>query len=197
MYAFIYGKIDEKTDSTLVLDCNGVGYEIYVTTQTLSTVGGIGDYVKIFTYLHVREDAMCLFGFQSKKEKEVFLNLISVSSVGAKTAMSILSGISVDDLISAIAFGDTSSIAKIKGIGKKTAERIVLELKNSIGTKDIVNLSTSNISVASNSEFEDAVILLTSMGLTQADALKLVNSVYEPNDKTEDIISKALKNMNR
>lgn len=197
MYAFIYGKIDEKTDSTLVLDSNGVGYEIFVTTQTLSTIGGVGDYVKIYTYLYVREDAMCLFGFQSKKEKEVFLNLISVSSVGAKTAMSILSGISADDLITAIAFGDSSAIAKIKGIGKKTAERIILELKNSIGSQDISMLTSSSAVTINNAEFEDAVILLTTMGLGKVDALKLVNDVYSAGDKTEDIVAKALKNMNR
>lgn len=197
MYSFIYGKIDEKTDNALVLDCNGVGYEIFVTTQTLSSVGGVGDYVKIHTYLHVREDAMCLFGFQSKKEKELFLSLISVSSVGAKTAMAILSGISADDLISAIAFGDASSIAKIKGIGKKTAERIILELKNSISNQDISLLNLNNSAEGSNSEFEDAVILLSTMGLTKTDALKLVNDVYTSGDKTEDIVAKALKNMNR
>ena len=132
MYSFIAGKIDEKTDSSVIIDCNGVGYEIFVTTGTLSSIGGVGDFAKIHTYLLVREDAMQLFGFQTKNEKDIFLNLLSVSGVGAKTAISILSGISTSDLISAIAFGDPSPIAKIKGIGKKTAERIVLELKSSI-----------------------------------------------------------------
>ena len=196
MYSFIAGKIDEKTDSSVIIDCNGVGYEIFVTTGTLSSIGGVGDFVKIPTYLLVKEDAMLLFGFQSKNEKNLFLDLISVSGVGAKTAISILSGISASDLVSAIAFGDSSPIAKIKGIGKKTADRIILELKGSISNLDL-NLSSNSSQSPNNAEFEDAVVLLSTMGLSKMDSLKLVNDVYEIGDKTEDIVSKALKNMNR
>lgn len=198
MYAFISGKIDSKSDSKIIIDCNGVGYEIFATTSTIASIGAIGEFAKIYTYLHVREDAMMLFGFSSMNEKEMFLNLLNVSGVGAKTAIAILSGISVSDLLTAISFGDPTQIAKIKGVGKKTAERIILELKSSISNVDLSFLSlTQNANLESNSDVDDAVVLLSTMGLSKMEALKLVNTVYVQGDTTEDIVAKSLKNMNR
>ncbi len=198
MYAFISGKIDSKTDSTIVIDCNGVGYEIFATTSTIASIGAIGEFAKVYTYLLVREDVMMLFGFSSMNEKEMFLNLINVSGVGAKTAIAILSGISVNDLLTAISLGDSSQIAKVKGIGKKTAERIVLELKSSISNTDLSLLSLAQTTTTeNNSDVEDAVVLLSTMGLSKMEALKLVNAVYVQGDTTEEIVAKSLRNMNR
>ena len=196
MYAFISGKIEYKTETTIVLNCNGVGYEIYATSYAINNAGNIGDLATIQTYLHVREDAMTLFGFSSNQEKEVFLKLITVSGVGAKTAISILSGISYNDLISCIISEDIKSIGSIKGIGKKTAERIVLELKNNFQDLEINSLfSNTQTTFKANENLDEATMLLVNMGLTKFDALKLVKDVASPNDSTEDIIKKALKNM--
>lgn len=196
MYAFISGKIEYKTENTIVLNCNGVGYEIYATSYAINNAGNIGDLATIQTYLHVREDAMTLFGFSSNQEKEVFLKLITVSGVGAKTAISILSGISYNDLISCIISEDIKSIGSIKGIGKKTAERIVLELKNNFQDLEINSLFSNNQTLLKGNEnLDEATMLLVNMGLSKFDALKLVKDVASPNDTTEDIIKKALKNM--
>jgi len=196
MYAFISGKIEYKTENTIVLNCNGVGYEIFATSYAINNAGNIGDLATIQTYLHVREDAMTLFGFSSNQEKEVFLKLITVSGVGAKTAISILSGISYNDLISCIISEDIKSIGSIKGIGKKTAERIVLELKNNFQDLEINSLFSNNQTLLKGNEnLDEATMLLVNMGLSKFDALKLVKDVAAPNDTTEDIIKKALKNM--
>ena len=196
MYAFISGKIEYKTENIIVLNCNGVGYEIFATSYAINNAGNIGDLATIQTYLHVREDAMTLFGFSSNQEKEVFLKLITVSGVGAKTAISILSGISYNDLITCIISEDIKSIGSIKGIGKKTAERIVLELKNEFQNIEINNLFSNNQTlVKPNENFDEATLLLVNMGLSKFDALKLVKEVASTNDTTEEIIKKALKNM--
>ena len=195
MYAFISGKIEYKTENTVVINCNGVGYEIFATAFALNNCGNIGDMATIQTYLHVREDAMTLFGFSSNQEKEVFLKLITVSGVGAKTAIAILSGISYSDLITCIISEDIKSIGSIKGIGKKTAERIVLELKNEFQNVEMSNLFNAQVTNLTNINLDEATLLLVNMGLSKFDALKLVKEVASPNDTTEDIIKKALKNM--
>lgn len=198
MYSFITGVIEENLNGVVVLNCNGVGYEINVSYNTSISLPNVGDVATIYTYLYVREDAFSLFGFSSKQEKEVFLKLITVSGVGAKSALGILSGISPENLITAIMIGDDKLISKIKGVGKKTAERIIVELKTSIGNLRDINLLTavsSNQIIPSESN-DEALILLVDMGLTKMEALKLINQVAVSGDRTEDIIAKALKNMN-
>ncbi len=197
MYAFITGTIEEKNNNQIVLSNNGIGYEIFVSNNTIDKLPPLKQVATVFTYMHVREDAQMLFGFINKQEKELFLSLITVSGVGAKTAITILSGINYNDLISAILIEDVSMISKIKGIGKKTAERIVLELKSSLGNlySDAYELSIASQSSAINSIHDDAVLLLADMGLSKFDALKLVNLVANANDTIEEIIAKALKNM--
>ena len=196
MYAFITGKIEYKAENLIVLNCNGIGYEIFATSYAINNAGNIGDLATIQTYLHVREDAMTLFGFSSMQEKEVFLKLITVSGVGAKTAIAILSGLSYNDLVTCIISEDVKSIGSIKGIGKKTAERIVLELKSNFQDMEVNRLfSNTSTIVYKNENFDEATLLLVNMGLSKFDALKLVKEVALPNDTTEEIIKKALKNM--
>lgn len=196
MYAFISGIIDEKTDQYVVVDCNGVGYEINVSTNTLSNLPAVGEMAKIYTYLQVREDAMQLFGFLSKEEKNMFLELITVSGVGPKMALVILSSLSISNLISCITSGDVKTLSQAKGVGKKTAERIIVELKGKLGDLSLPLLDGTAFTDFTSSACDEATELLVNMGLSKFDALKLVKKVALPDDTTEVIIQKALRNMN-
>lgn len=195
MYAFLTGTIDEKDENVVVVNVGGVGYEVWASSYTVNSVN-VGEVSTLYTYLHVREDAMMLFGFSSKQEKAIFLDLITVSGVGAKTAIQILSGCSPQDLIESILHGDTRTISSIKGIGKKTAERIVLELKNKFEDLPLLSGSYSVSSPSTKSSITDeAVLLLTNMGLTRTEAVNLVKQVATPDDTIEEIVTKALRNM--
>lgn len=195
MYAFLTGIVEEKSDNLVVVNVNGVGYEVFVSTFTSNSLP-VGEIATIYTYLHVREDAFLLFGFSSKQEKSVFLDLITVSGIGAKTAIQILSGATLDELIMSIVAGDTKVISSIKGIGKKTTERIVLELR---GKFENVSLGETSILTdgikQQNNLTDEAVMLLVNMGLSRNEALNLVKQVATPDDTIEEIITKALKNM--
>lgn len=193
MYSFLTGTIDEKDENLLVVNVGGVGYEVYASSQTVNKVN-VGEIATIYTYLHVREDAMMLFGFSSKDEKAIFLDLITVSGVGAKTAIQILSGCTVEELVNSITTGDVRTISSVKGIGKKTAERIVLELKNKFEELPLLSQVHTNSS-SKNSITDEAVILLTNMGLTRTEAVNLVKQVATPEDTIEEIVTKALRNM--
>ena len=132
MIGFINGVLEEINGNTLVISCGGVGFEILASQNTISKLADVGQTVKVYTHLNVREDEMSLFGFATIEEKSMFNKLTLVSGIGPKTAISILSEISLYDLATAILSGDATAISKVKGIGKKTAERIVLELKEKI-----------------------------------------------------------------
>lgn len=197
MFAYINGIIKEKMNNTVVLDVNGLGYEIFASNNTLDSLPPINEVATVYTYLHVREDAYLLFGFATKQEKEVFLKLISVSGVGAKTAIQILSGITPNNLINAIMLNDIKTISSVKGLGKKTAERIIVELKNNLGElQGLAAIPLMNyMEAVSSSASEEAVEALVSMGLTKMEAVKLVSLVATAEDTTERIIEKALRNM--
>ncbi|MBR2468033.1 MAG: Holliday junction branch migration protein RuvA [Clostridia bacterium] len=197
MYSFISGIIEEKTENYVVVNANGVGYEIYISTNTLSNLPTSGDYAKVYTYLQVREDGMQLFGFASKEEKDVFLQLITVSGVGPKMALVILSSLSVQNLITCIVAGDVKTLSGAKGVGKKTAERIILELKGKMGDLGSTMMSDyTMLTGITSTACDEATELLVNMGLSKFDALKLVKKVAIDGDTTEVIIQKALKNMN-
>lgn len=196
MYAFITGIIEEKGENVVVVNCNGVGYEIFASTNTLNILPQVGEVSTIYTYLHVREDAFALFGFATKEEKSLFLELITVSGIGAKSAIQVLSGTTLNGLLTAIITGDVKLISSIKGIGKKTAERIVLELKGKLGDSNLQTLSVGDLQApVNNSLTEQATDLLTNMGLTRMEALNLVKTCAGPEDTLEEIITKCLRNM--
>ncbi len=193
MYSFITGVIEEKTENYVVLNNNGMGYEIWASTHSINSLPSVGEVGTLFTYLHVREDAFMLFGFSTKQEKEIFLQLITVSGIGAKSAIQILSGANPTEIVRAIITGDVRLISSIKGIGKKTAERVILELKGKFG--DVPVDAVLNDSFVSSTATEEATMLLTNMGLTHMEATNLVKSVADADDSTEDIVKKALRNM--
>lgn len=198
MYNFIIGKIVEKNENIVVVENNGIGYELNVSINTLETIGNLGDEVKLYTYLSVREDDMSLFGFSLKEEKNLFLNLISVSGVGPKSAIQILSGEKLSKINIAISNGDTSMLSKIKGIGKKTAERIIVELKDKVMAQGtLFDYQHVNDVLSSNSVISDTVEVLISLGLSKVEAQRVTSLVYKEGDKAEDVVTKALQSLGR
>lgn len=192
MLSFLIGIIEEKREGVAIINVNGVGYELFVSNNTLSTLGSLGETVKVLTYMTVREDGVFLFGFSSLEEKELFLKLITVSGVGPKLAISILSGLNISDLSIAIMKEDIRLLSKIKGLGKKTAERICLELKDKLSVTGL----PLEIGITENfdeSAVETATDTLVSLGINKNEAYKLARSYAGENVTAEEIISKALR----
>lgn len=190
MYSYIIGKLTEKMGSTIVVETNGIGYEILASQTTMENIGNIDDNVKVFTYLHVREDEMSLYGFSSLAEKQMFLNLTSISGIGPKMSIGILSNIKLGDLALAIVSNDASLLYKVKGVGKKTADRIVLELNEKLENVEQYQISNESQKVA---EMDDAIMGLTALGMNRIDAVKLVREFAESGDSAEEIITKCLR----
>lgn len=194
MIGFIKGILKEKDFNNITVDCNGVGFQIFVTNSCMANLPDIDNEVQIYTYLHVREDEMSLYGFVSQEEKRLFLQLITVSGVGSKTAIQILSAERMSAIINSIINEDSSVIASCKGIGKKVAEKIIVELKDKIRPLDYI-LPNESIFAQNNENIEEAVIVLTSLGMSKTQASKLAREVASENDTAEQIVAKALHNM--
>ncbi len=179
MYAYIKGEIIDITDDNLILECNNIGYNIRIPFSVAQRLPGIGATIKIYTYTSVREDAFHLFGFLSKDDLEIYKKLIVVNGIGPKGALSILSVMSADDLRFAILSGDAKAISKAPGIGNKSAERIILELKDKVqilysgATSQALTEDVQPNSSAKN----EATEALISLGYTPAEALKAVNQI--------------------
>ena len=196
MISFLIGNIEEKSEQSIILNCNNIGYELFCSTNTISTLPLIGEDCKIYTYLQVKEDGISLFGFSTIDEKELFNKLITVSGVGPKMAISILSGMNISDLIVSILKEDVNILSKIKGLGKKTAERICLELKDKLSPVNGV-LVEDNVVILNEDVINDACEALISLGVSKNEALRLVKQNANENSTVEDIISNVLRNMGR
>lgn len=201
MIAFLVGTIEYKSENSLILDVNGVGYELAISNNTLLTLPNVGETIKILTYMQVSENTgVTLYGFGSEEEKSLFLKLITVSGIGPKIAIGILSGMKLSDLIVSIINEDSNSLSKIKGLGKKGAERICLELKDKISTTSL-NLDDIT-SVMSGGEYNesalnDAVETLISLGINKNEAYRLARSKADANITAEEIILKVLRELGR
>lgn len=175
MFNYLFGEVAGCKDNCVVLDVNGIGYELAVSSFTLADCT-VGEKKRLYAYLQVKEDGLQLFGFSTEEEKGMFLRLISVSGVGCRMAQAVLSGMDSNSLAVAIFNGDTKQLTKIKGLGKKTAERLVLELKEKV----IVDASalSSEVAVAPefNKEAQAAIAILCSLGKNQADAEQLIEA---------------------
>jgi len=186
-------------EGRLVVDCNGVGYDIAVSNNALVRLGKVGEVVTVFTYLQVSEDALRLYGFYSKEEKTMFENLITISGVGPKLAVQILSGAELSRLAVAIVNSDVKALAGIKGIGKKTAERIILELKGKLEQEvstDTSLVGDSVIVTASSDEItKDAVMALMSFGVSRAQAEQAVAAVRNKAKDLEGVIALAFRSL--
>ena len=196
MYAHIEGIVAEKNAETLVIDCGGVGYLLNVSANTLSAAPVVGQKMKCHTVLSVREDAMELFGFATREEKTMFEKLRGVSGIGSRTALGILSALSVKELSLALVTGDVAMISRAPGVGKKTAQRLVLELKEKIDNDELVASGTPVPAAAAVGSFQtDAIDALMSLGYSQSEAAKAVSRVTDQADNANDLIRLALKGM--
>jgi Holliday junction DNA helicase RuvA len=194
MYAYLQGRFTKKTPAQIYVDVNGVGYEVNISLNTYSAIQGL-DEGRIYTHLQVKEDAHTLFGFFGEEEKEIFQLLISVSGVGASTARMMLSSLKPSEVVQAIAQGNSKLLEGVKGIGKKTAERLVLELKDKVNKQ---NQSTGTFFAAQSTIEQDAIVALTALGIAKNQAEAAVQKVMklEPNtDQLEILIKKALKSI--
>jgi Holliday junction DNA helicase RuvA len=194
MIAFLRGDFVHKTPATVFIDVHGVGYEVLISLNTFSKIQHLEKGI-LQIYFHVREDAQILFGFFDIDEKEMFILLLSVSGVGASTARMMLSSMKPDEIARAILQGNTKQLESIKGIGRKSAERIILELRDKVGK----NIHESNNSPLINNTLEqDALNALIALGIARTAAemaIKKVMAADAGSDKVEDIIKKALKSL--
>ena len=194
MYNYIQGKIVDKTLTAIVVDNNGIGYEIGVSGNTLMAVD-MGEIVKIYTYLYVREDEMSLYGFSRLEEKKLFMRLIDISGIGPKLAMQILGGYDLKTLTVAIASGDSKTLCKIKGLGKKTAELIILNLREQVA--DDITLMNDHQDAITGEDIADAVFALESLGLSKTDAVRMATEASKVCHGTEEIIRHCLQNLSK
>ncbi|MBQ4635955.1 MAG: Holliday junction branch migration protein RuvA [Akkermansia sp.] len=198
MIAFLRGTVAEALPQCLILDVGGVGYEVQIPLSTFDHINPVeGQTVTLKTHFHIRENAQVLYGFATDAERDIFRLLIErVSGIGPATAISILSGLKVSDFKAAVAAGDAQRIARAKGVGKKTAERIVLELKDKIGlaaTWEAQQQGTTSPAAA------DAELALVALGFKQTEARKAIKALLAdtPQANTDDLIRGALRMMTR
>ncbi len=193
MIAHIQGKLVEKTPTEVVIDCNGVGYHINISLHTYSLLPN-ADFVKLFTHLMVKEDSHSLYGFVEKSEREIFKMLLSVSGIGAGIARTMLSSLEPKQIIQSLASGDVATIQSIKGIGGKTAQRAILDLKDKVlKIYDLDEVSMSQ----SNTNRDEALSALEVLGFVRKASEKIVDKVISqnPDATVEVIIKQALKNL--
>lgn len=193
MIAHLQGRLVEKTPTDVVIDCNGVGYQVNISLHTFSLLPD-SENIKLYTYLQVKEDAHTLFGFAEKAERELFKLLISVSGVGAGTARTMLSSLELKHIIHSIGSGDVGTIQSIKGIGAKTAQRVILDLKDKVlKLYDLEEVS----GLGYNTNKEEALSALEVLGFNKKLAEKVIEKIVKenPSASVETIIKQALKNL--
>jgi holliday junction DNA helicase RuvA len=198
MYAFIEGKVCEKTANCLVILAGGVGYQLNCSMTTLQAAPPIGETMRCYTFLSVRDDAMELYGFATKEEKQLFLSLTGVSGVGAKMALALLGAMTLRDLNLAILLGDITALSRAPGIGKKTAQRIVLELKDKV-SQESVNQTGTQVSQpltgAAADQFAEAIEALTALGYSSVEAREALSHVENKDAPVDELIRQALRSM--
>lgn len=202
--AYVNGILENLEEGNAVIDVNGIGYNVNISGSTMDRMPGIGEMVKLYTYTNVKEDAFTLFGFLSRDELNLFKLLITVNGIGPKGGLAILSVMTPDELRFAILAGDSKSLSKAPGIGKKTAERITLELRDKLKlSEDELLGGTSAADIGSmdgdNSARDEAVAALVALGYNSSDAMKAVRKVLasskEAGEDTEILLKLALKEM--
>lgn len=194
MFAHFDGVVAEKNTDSIVLDVNGVGYLLNVSSATLSMAPSVGERMKLYSLLNVREDAMELYGFYSREEKSMYERLRGVNGVGSRTALQILSSMSVRDLSIALIAGDANALTRVPGIGKKTAQRLILELKDKIEDSQLGSGASAAPSAVGGSETE-AIAALMALGYGSSEAAKAVAKVASQTDKPDELIFLALKSL--
>lgn len=200
MIAHISGKLIQKQPNSIIVDVSGIGYELNVPLSTFYELGEVGATVSLRVHTHVREDALQLFGFRTEPEKKLFLLLNSVSGIGPKLAITVLSGLSAEELIQAIRAGNLTKLTGIPGVGKKTAERMLVELKDKVAAilpPGLEDSTTSVLAHTGDTMREDVISALVNLGYPRAQAEKAVNAALKqtPDERFEAILKSALRSL--
>lgn len=198
MFAYIKGILEQKSNNYVVIDVGGIGYKIFMATKAIEALGEIGEIVKVHTHYYVREDNISLYGFNTNEELRMFELLLQVSGIGAKSAIAMLSEISPSSFALAVISDDISQLVKIPGIGKKTAARIVLELKDKLKTEEAITKTEEvKLSISNEEETSEAIAALQVLGYTKREIEKALENVDTKNLQLEEIIKQGLKSLAR
>lgn len=198
MFAYIKGSLEEKMSHYIVVETMGIGYKIFMSKTAIGRAGEIGNTVKIYTHYHVREDEISLYGFLSKEELNMFELLISVSGVGAKSAISMLSNMEPSEFAMSIITNDITKLTKVPGIGKKSAQRIVLELKDKLkAEQEMTKTEMAEVDIQEDEEIDEAISALQILGYNRKEIEKALQKFDYKAMSIEDIIRNALKQLSR
>ncbi|MCC8082023.1 MAG: Holliday junction branch migration protein RuvA [Lachnospiraceae bacterium] len=199
MYSYIKGTLEEISEDFIVIENGGIGYQIRVPMRSMDRLPGRGEQVKVFTYLYVREDAFSLFGFFTRDELAMFQLLLNVSGIGPRGALALLSALSVNEIRFAVVSDDVKTISKAPGIGKKTAQRLIIELKDRISLEDALDVPQDSSAVSPEDNHivrKEAMEALTALGYSAADAARTLSGIEITDDSdVESVLKQALKNM--
>ena len=200
MYAFIEGTVEAKSLTDIIIAAGGIGYRILCTTTTLSGAPAIGETMRVYTFLNVREDALELFGFFTQEERSLFLKLTGVSGIGPRTALGIVGSMPIDDLKLAVITGDIAMLSRAPGVGRKTAQRIALELKDKFAPEDLMSnsLVVPAMGATGTGSAQEALLALISLGYTQAEAARAISQAQQsegPNATPDQLVRAALRGM--
>ena len=193
MFAYIKGSLEEKTNNFVVIDVSGVGYQIFMSESAIQNIGELGKIVKVYTHYHVREDNISLYGFLSNEELKMFELLLQVSGIGAKSAITMLSNITPSNFVLAVITNDVSKLTKIPGIGAKTAQRIILELKDKLKTESAISKTEETRTVIEKTEvLDEAIAALQILGYNKKEIEKAFEKIDKTNLSVEELIKKGL-----
>lgn len=198
MISYIKGKITYKSESFIIVECHDIGYKITVSTLTLTKLHELED-IKIYTFMNVKEDNISLFGFLTQQEQHLFHKLLSVSGIGPKGAMAFLSEMTPDEIVLAILSEDVKTLSKAQGIGKKTVQRLILELKDKIKIEEIPEqqIVENQTQTTQCNEKWEAMEALTSLGYSRSEAMRAVNACYKEGLLVEEILKLSLKKLTK
>ena len=200
MYAFIKGKLVQRKEEFIVVENNGIGYKIHCLQPVQEQLGRVDEVVCVYTYLYVREDTFALYGFSSQESHDLFVMLLQVSGVGPKVALTLVAALSPSQFALAVITGDVKVLTQVKGIGKKGAERLIVELKDklkgySVSAEDVLAGGDSIVPAGGSVAFNEAVSALVVLGYPGHDAQKAVSAVYQDELKLEELIRLALRRL--
>lgn len=197
MISYIKGILELRGDGFVIVEAGGLGYQIFVSPTTLSKFPTTGEQIKVYTFMSVKEDGIALYGFANAQELEIFQRLLSVTGVGPKAALGFLSALSPQELILAVLSDDLKALCKAPGIGKKTAQRVVLELKDKFQTADAIAMEMDAPTAQSEQNHAklEAIEALAALGYSRSEAAKAVHAITDENLTTEEILKTALKKL--
>lgn len=197
MFAYIKGSLEVKSINYVVVENNGIGYKIYMSSKSIGTIGNIGEQVKVHIHYHVREDDISLYGFNSEEELRMFEIVINVSGVGVKSALTMLSDITPSSFALAVINDDVTRLTKVPGVGKKTAQRLILELKDKLKSEDIASEEIEVEEKKNNNINNDAVVALQVLGYSKKEAETVLEKIDTNGLSIEETIKQALKYLGR